>query len=91
MHFLQLFADLSQKPKCVKAIYIYESGFYYSLSENDMPYRSLSHRLLAIKISFAAVVYLDKFLVSVGSSIMLKRFLLIMCLNKVYYDKVYPF
>ena len=44
VHFLQFCADLSQKPKCVKAIYIYESGFYYSLSENNMPYRGLSHR-----------------------------------------------
>ena len=45
VHFLQFCADLSQKPKCVKAIYIYGSeSFYYSLSENDMPSRGLSHR-----------------------------------------------
>ena len=35
VRFLQFCADLSQKPKCVKAIYIYESeSFYYSLSED---------------------------------------------------------
>ena len=45
VHFLQFFADLSQKPKCVKVIYIYGSeSFYYSLSENDMAYSGLSHR-----------------------------------------------
>ena len=44
-HFLQFCADLSQKPKSVKAIYIYGSeNFHYSLSENDMVYRGLSHR-----------------------------------------------
>ena len=43
VHFLQFCADLSQKPKSVKAIYIYESeSSYYSLSENDMVYRGLS-------------------------------------------------
>ena len=55
MDFLQFCADLSQKPQCVKAIYIYRSeGFYYSYSENDTPYRGLSatvHEILAIKIS----------------------------------------
>ena len=45
VHFLQFYADLSQKPKSVKAIYIYGSeSSYYSLSENDMVYRGLSHR-----------------------------------------------
>ena len=45
VHFLQFCADLSQKPKSVKAIYIYGSeNFHYSLSENDMVYRGLSHR-----------------------------------------------
>ena len=45
VHFLQFCADLSQKPKSVKAIYIYGSeSSYYSLSENDMVYRGLSHR-----------------------------------------------
>ena len=45
VHFLQFCAELSQKPKGVKAISINESeSFYYSLSENDMPYKSLSHR-----------------------------------------------
>ena len=44
VHFLQFWADLSQKPKCVKAIYIYGYEiFNYSLSENDMPYRGLNH------------------------------------------------
>ena len=43
--FLQFCADLIQKPKSDKAIYINESeSFYYSLSENDMVYRGLSHR-----------------------------------------------
>ena len=40
MHFLQSSTNLSQKPKSVKAIYIYGSeSSYYSLSENDMVYR----------------------------------------------------
>ena len=44
LHFVQFCADLSQKPKCAKAIYIYGSEiFNYSLSENDMPYRGLNH------------------------------------------------
>ena len=45
VHFLQVCTDHSQKPKCVKAIDIYGSEiFNYSLSENDDPYRGLSHR-----------------------------------------------
>ena len=45
VHFLQFCAGLNQKPKCVKAMYIHGSeSFYYSLSENDMSYRGLSHR-----------------------------------------------
>ena len=37
VHFLQFCADLSQKPKSVKVIYIYAIGSsYYGLSENDM-------------------------------------------------------
>ena len=37
MHFLQFCADLSQKPKSLKAIYIYGSASsYYSLTETDM-------------------------------------------------------
>ena len=44
VHFPQLCADLSQKPKSVNAIYIYGSeSSYYSLSENDMVYRGLTH------------------------------------------------
>ena len=44
VHFLQFCADISQKPKYVKAIYIYGSdNSYYSLSENDMVYRGLSN------------------------------------------------
>ena len=43
--FVQFCADLSQKPKCVKGIYIYGSeSFYYSYVENDISYRGLSHR-----------------------------------------------
>ena len=49
VHFLQFCADLSQKPKSVKAIYIYGSeNFHWSLSENNMVYRGLSHRLIKI-------------------------------------------
>ena len=37
VHFLQFCADLSQKPKSVKVIYIYGIGSsYYSLLENDI-------------------------------------------------------
>ena len=37
VHFLQFCADLSQKPKFVKAISMYGcESFYYSLSENDI-------------------------------------------------------
>ena len=44
-HFLQFCADLSKKSKSVKAIYIYASeSSHYTLSENAMVYRSLSHR-----------------------------------------------
>ena len=43
--FLQFCADLSKKPKSVKAIYIYASeSSDYTLSENEMVYRCLSHR-----------------------------------------------
>ena len=36
VHFLQSCADLSKKPKSVKAIYIYASeSSHYTLSEND--------------------------------------------------------
>ena len=46
VHFLQFCADLSKKPKSVKAIYLYAfESFHYTLSENDMVYRGLSHRL----------------------------------------------
>ena len=45
VHFLQFSANLSQKPKSINAIYIYGSeSSHYSLSENDMVYRGLSHR-----------------------------------------------
>ena len=45
VHFLQFCADLSKKSKSVKAIYIYASeSSHYTLSENDMVYRGLSHR-----------------------------------------------
>ena len=43
--FLQFCADLSKKSKSVKAIYIYASEcFHYSLTENHMVCRGLSHR-----------------------------------------------
>ena len=39
VHFLQFCADLSKKPKSIKAIYIYESErSRYTLSENDIVY-----------------------------------------------------
>ena len=41
LHFPQFYADLSQKPKFVKTMYIYGSE---SLSENDMVYRGLGQR-----------------------------------------------
>ena len=44
VHFLQLCADHSKETKFVKAIYIYASeSFHYTLSENDMVYKCLSH------------------------------------------------
>ena len=44
-HFLQFRADVSKKSKSVKAIYIYASESYnYTISENAMVYRGLSHR-----------------------------------------------
>ena len=44
VYFLQFCADLSKKSKSVKAIYIYASeSSHYTLSENAMVYRSLSH------------------------------------------------
>ena len=107
VQFLLFCANLSQKPKCVKAIYIYGSGFYYSLSENNIPYWDLSHRsyqqlkykknivkiLISNQIAFAAVVYFGQvfgFCRLINKSV-LKWFLLIMCLNNAYYDKIYPF
>ena len=45
VYFLQFCADRRYKPESVKAIYIYGSeSSNYSLSENDMVYRGLSHR-----------------------------------------------
>ena len=45
VQLLQFCADLSKKSKYVKAIYIYASeSSHYTLSENDMVYRGLSHR-----------------------------------------------
>ena len=44
VHFLQFCADLSEKSKSVEAIYIYASeSSHYTLSENAMVYRGLSH------------------------------------------------
>ena len=44
VHFLQFCADLSEKSKSVEAIYIYASeSSHYTLSENAVIYRSLSH------------------------------------------------
>ena len=45
VHFWQFCANLSKKPKSVKAIYTYASeSFHYTLSENKAIYRVLSHR-----------------------------------------------
>ena len=45
VHFLQIYADLSKKSKSVEAINIYASeSSHYTLSENAMIYRGLSHR-----------------------------------------------
>ena len=42
--FLQFCTDPSKKPNSITAIYIYASeSSYYTLSENDMVYRGLSH------------------------------------------------
>ena len=44
VHFMQFCADLSNKPKSIKAIYIYASeSSHHTLSENDMVYKGLSH------------------------------------------------
>ena len=44
VHFLQFCADISKKPESVKAIYIYASeSSHYTLPENDIVYRGLSH------------------------------------------------
>ena len=45
VQFLQFCDDLSKKLKSVKAMYIYVSeSSQYTLSENDIAYRCLSHR-----------------------------------------------
>ena len=42
--FLQFWTDPSKKSNSITAIYIYASEIsYYTLSENDMDYRGLSH------------------------------------------------
>ena len=44
MHFLQSCADLSKKSKSIKAIHIYAcESSHYTLSENSMVYRGVSH------------------------------------------------
>ena len=52
-HFLLFRADLSKKSKSLKVIYIYAcESSHYTLSENAMVYRGLSHHeILTIKIS----------------------------------------
>ena len=45
VHFLQFSADLSKNSKSAEAIYIYASeSSHYTLSENAIVYRGLSHR-----------------------------------------------
>ena len=49
VHFLQFCADISNKPESVQAVLLYRSESSDDThSENDMVYRSLSHRLLVI-------------------------------------------
>ena len=44
VHFLQICADLSQKSKSIKAIYLYPSETtHHALSENSMFYRGLNN------------------------------------------------
>ena len=44
VHFLQSFADLSKKPKSIKAIYIYASErSHYVLSENGIAYYAMTY------------------------------------------------
>ena len=44
VHFLRVCAELSKKSKSLRVIYICASeSSYYSLSENAMVYRGLSH------------------------------------------------
>ena len=80
---------------------------FISLLENDMPYRSLSHRsyqqlkyqkktvkiLIPDQIAFAAVVYFGQVFgfCRLINKSVLKWFLLIMRLNNAYYNKIYPF
>ena len=46
VQFLQFCIDLSKKPKSVKTIYIYASeSSRHTLSENDIVYKNLIHRL----------------------------------------------
>ena len=45
VHFMQFCADLSKKPKSLKAIFMYASEISHdTLLENGMVYRGLSHR-----------------------------------------------
>ena len=50
VHFLQIYADISKKSKCIKAIYLYSSERpYHVLSKNSMFYRGLSNSSQDIK------------------------------------------
>ena len=50
VHFLQFCADLSKKPKPVKAIYMYwPESSQYTLSENDIVYRGQLQTLISPK------------------------------------------
>ena len=54
VHYLQICADLSKKPKSIKAIYFYPSErFYHALSENSIfiGVRAIIHKILNNKIS----------------------------------------
>ena len=54
VHYLQICADLSKKPKSIKAIYFYPSErFHHALSENSIfiGVRAIIHKILNNKVS----------------------------------------
>ena len=50
VYYLQICADLSKKPKCIKGIHLYPSErAHHALSENSTFYRGLSNSSRDIK------------------------------------------